>query len=94
MYYGFFMIVQLGEGVCMHACKALKKMKEIIEIQGGDPKIDPEKISIGEHSIALRAPCDGFVTNVDNAAITAITRVSGAPIEKGSWCCLTLEERI
>ncbi|MDH5266560.1 MAG: AMP phosphorylase [Candidatus Bathyarchaeota archaeon] len=68
--------------------KALKKMKEIIEIQGGDPKIEPEKIPIGEHSIALRAPCDGFVTNVDNAAITAITRASGAPIEKGAGVAL------
>ena len=68
--------------------KALMKMKEIIEIQGGDPKIEPEKIPIGEHSIALRAPCNGFVTNVDNAAITAITRASGAPIEKGAGVVL------
>jgi len=68
--------------------RALEKMREIIEIQGGDPKIEPEKVPVGEHSIALRAPCDGFVTNVDNAAVTAITRASGAPVEKGSGVVL------
>ena len=64
--------------------KALEKMREIIEIQGGNPKVQPEDISIGDEIVALRAPCDGFVTNVDNAAITAIARAAGAPREKGA----------
>ncbi|MFQ6067964.1 MAG: AMP phosphorylase [Candidatus Bathyarchaeia archaeon] len=68
--------------------KALEKMREIIEIQGGDPKIRPEDIRLGQHTITLKAPCDGFVTNVSNAAITAIARAAGAPKEKGAGVAL------
>jgi len=68
--------------------KGLKKMREIIEIQGGDPKIRPEDIAIGQHTIEIRAPCDGFVTNVSNAAITAISRAAGSPREKGAGVAL------
>ncbi len=68
--------------------KALDKMHEIIEVQGGNPKIRPEEIEIGQHSTAFRSPCDGFVTNVNNAAITAIARAAGAPREKGAGVAL------
>ena len=68
--------------------RALKKMKEIIEAQGGKPDIKPEEIPLGQHRIAVKAPCDGFVTNVDNAAITSIARSAGAPIEKGAGVIL------
>jgi len=68
--------------------KALKKMQEIIEVQGGNPNLRPEEISVGEHKIAVQAPCDGFVTRVDNNAITAIARASGAPKEKGAGITL------
>ncbi|MEM2936426.1 MAG: AMP phosphorylase [Candidatus Bathyarchaeia archaeon] len=66
----------------------LNKMKEIIEAQGGNPNIKPEEIVLGEHRTAIEAPCDGFVTNVDNAAITAIARAAGAPMEKGAGVML------
>jgi AMP phosphorylase len=68
--------------------KALEKMREIIEAQGGDPKVRPEDIAVGEHTRAITAPCDGFVTNVSNAAITAIARAAGAPREKGAGVAL------
>lgn len=68
--------------------KALRKMCEIIEIQGGNPKIRPEDIPVGPHTMAVKAPCDGFVTNVSNAAITAIARAAGAPREKGAGVAL------
>lgn len=68
--------------------KALKKMREIIEIQGGNPKIRLEDIPVGQHVVAIKAPCDGFVTNVSNAAITAIARTAGAPREKGAGVAL------
>jgi AMP phosphorylase len=64
--------------------KALKKMREVIEAQGGDPNIAPADIPLGEHKAELKAPCDGFVTNVSNTAITAIARSAGAPREKGA----------
>lgn len=68
--------------------KALEKMREIIEIQGGKPKIRPEDIVVGQHTVAVKAPCDGFVTNVSNDAITAIARAAGAPREKGAGVTL------
>jgi len=68
--------------------KALKKMREIIEIQGGNSKIRPEDVNVGQHTLSLKAPCDGFVTNVSNAAITAIARAAGAPREKGAGVAL------
>lgn len=68
--------------------KALKKMLEIIEIQGGNLKIRSQEIPVGQHIMAIKAPCDGFVTNVSNAAITAIARASGAPREKGAGVAL------
>ncbi len=68
--------------------KAMKKMQEIIEVQGGNPNINPDDINVGQHAIALRASCDGFVTKVDNNAITAIARAAGAPREKGAGLAL------
>jgi len=77
----------LAKGI-LASGKALEKMREIIEIQGGPPKIRPDDINIGQHTVALKAPCDGFVTNVSNAAITAIARAAGAPREKGAGVAL------
>jgi AMP phosphorylase len=68
--------------------KALKKMREIIEFQGGDPKVRPEDISPGQYNVAIKAQCDGFVTNVSNDAITTIARAAGAPREKGAGVAL------
>lgn len=68
--------------------KASEKMREIIENQGGNPKIRPADIAVGQHRAELKAPCDGFVTNVSNSAITAIARAAGAPREKGAGVAL------
>jgi AMP phosphorylase len=68
--------------------KALIKMREIIEAQGGDPSIKPEELPVGQHRIDIKAPCDGFVTNVSNNAICAIARATGVPIEKGAGVVL------
>jgi len=64
--------------------KALKKMREIIEAQGGNPNIKPEDIPIGDKSVTLYSPADGYVARVDNIAIKKIARVAGAPIDKGA----------
>jgi len=64
--------------------KALKKMREIIEAQGGNPKVGPDNIPIGDSKAEITAPCDGYITRVSNKAITAIARAAGAPIEKGA----------
>lgn len=64
--------------------RALKKMREIIEAQGGNPDIKPDDIPVGDHRAVIEAPCDGYVTDVSNAAITKIARAAGAPRDKGA----------
>ncbi|WP_297065844.1 AMP phosphorylase [Thermococcus sp.] len=64
--------------------KAWEKMKEIIEAQGGDPNIKPEEIPIGDKTYTFTAPTSGYVTAIDNRAITAIARAAGAPEDKGA----------
>jgi len=68
--------------------RALKKMREMIEAQGGDPKVKPEDIPVGEYRVQLKAPADGYVTGVDNASIATIARLAGAPSEKGAGVLL------
>lgn len=64
--------------------KAWEKMKEIIAEQGGDPNIKPEEIPIGDKTYTFTAPTSGYVTAIDNRAITAIARAAGAPEDKGA----------
>lgn len=68
--------------------KALKKMREIIEAQGGNPNVKPEDIPIGEHVASLEAKADGYVTFVDNKSITKIAQAAGAPLDKGAGVVL------
>jgi len=62
--------------------KALKKMKEIIEAQGGDPNIKSDDIPLGQYTADVEAPADGYVVSIDNRAIMAIVRAAGAPRDK------------
>ena len=68
--------------------QALKKMKEIIEAQGGNPNIHSDRIEVGTHVHRITAPADGYVTHVSNAGINQIARAAGAPVEKGSGVIL------
>jgi len=71
--------------------RALKKMKEIIEAQGGDPKIKSGEIPVGKYKQTITAPTDGYATHVSNAAINQIARATGAPGERGSGVVLYLK---
>jgi AMP phosphorylase len=64
--------------------KALVKMREIIEAQGGNPNVRPDDLPVGEHKAEILAPFDGYITRVSNRAISAIARAAGAPMEKGA----------
>lgn len=68
--------------------RALEKIKQIIEAQGGDPEVKPEDIPVGEYVAEIRAPADGYVTQVDNAGIVAVATLAGAPTEKGAGVLL------
>ncbi|ANF21898.1 AMP phosphorylase [Thermococcus piezophilus] len=64
--------------------KAYQKMREIIEEQGGNPDIKPDDILIGAKTYTFTAPTSGYITSIDNKAITGIARAAGAPEDKGA----------
>ncbi len=64
--------------------KAEKKLREIIEAQGGDPKIKTEDIPIGDKKVVIRSQKKGRVLWINNAAIARIARTAGAPKDKGA----------
>ncbi|HEY9204569.1 MAG TPA: AMP phosphorylase [Candidatus Methanoperedens sp.] len=64
--------------------RALNKLKEMIEAQGGSPKITHSDIQPGEHRAELASPADGYVIEFDNKRIVEIARIAGAPIDKGA----------
>jgi len=68
--------------------KALKKMKEIIEAQGGDPKVRSHDVPIGSHKASLLAPCDGYVAEVSNHSIGDVAKAAGAPSDTGAGVLL------
>ncbi len=72
--------------------KALEKMREIIAAQGGDPKIKPGDISVGEHVAEFHSPDEGYVTQIDNRSIVAIARTAGAPRDKGAGILLNVSK--
>lgn len=46
---------------------ALRKMREIVEAQGGDPRVveEPDRLAFAKHRATVKAPAGGFVTGVD-----------------------------
>ncbi len=72
--------------------KALDKLKEIIESQGGNPQTKPDELPIGTYTTDFLAPCDGYVVKVSNKSISAIARTAGAPTEKGAGVILLGKE--
>lgn len=64
--------------------KALTKMREIIEAQGGDPKVTPESLTQQLEDrpfLVYKAPCDGWPHTWSNYALKEIARAAGAPLD-------------
>lgn len=62
--------------------KALAKMRDIIEAQGGDPKVTPENLTQqleGHPVLSYKAPSDGWPHTWSNYALKEIARAAGAP---------------
>jgi AMP phosphorylase len=64
--------------------KALEKMRQIIEIQGGDPAVKAENIVPGEYQFVVRAPQDGYVIELNNSALVTLARLAGSPYDHGA----------
>ncbi len=59
--------------------KAKKKMREIIEAQGGNPSVKPSDIKLGKKTYTVKAGGKGNVRYIDNKAISMVARAAGAP---------------
>ena len=79
--------IENGRTLARHALekgKAEEKMRKIIEAQGGDPKVRPEDIPLGDKTLTIRSENEGIVVWVNNAAIALMGKAAGAPRDKGA----------
>ncbi len=68
--------------------KAERKLREIVEAQGGNPKIRPEEIEIGNKKVEVTADKEGKILWINNESIAHVAREAGAPKEKGAGVIL------
>jgi AMP phosphorylase len=68
--------------------KAERKLREIIEAQGGNPKIEPRDIKVGDKKAIIRADEGGKVLWINNKSVAQLAREAGAPKDKGSGVIL------
>jgi AMP phosphorylase len=67
--------------------RAEKKLREIIEAQGGNPRVKPDEIPVGEKA-ELTTDQAGRVLWISTENIVHIAREAGAPKEKGAGIVL------
>jgi AMP phosphorylase len=66
----------------LNSGKALKKMREIIRAQGGNPDVKWDEIKLGEYVAEMKATQSGFITQIENYHINRIAKTAGCPAEK------------
>ncbi len=71
-------------GDILKSGKALKKMREIIELQGGNPRVRQDDIPVGRHSFNVKSERDGRIFHIDNKIISTIARIAGSPRDRGA----------
>lgn len=75
-----------GEGAklareTLESGKAYDKFIEIIEAQGGK-EISPDKLKLAKFKRNIKAKKRGKITHIDNAIISKVARIAGAPADK------------
>ena len=88
---------KVGEGrdlACsiLKSGKAKEKMKQIIDLQGGDSSIKVDDIPIGDVKETVTAEKSGRIMHIDNKTISAMVRAAGAPKDKVAGMYLLVEE--
>ena len=68
----------------LRAGKAEKKLREIISLQGGNSKLKPDDLVIGDQTLQIKAKKAGQVLWMDNNILVEIARAAGAPKDKGA----------
>lgn len=64
--------------------RAFKKLKEIVEAQGGNPNIGADKLKPGKNKFKVKATKAGTVKSLNSKNITVIARILGAPSQHKS----------
>ncbi len=64
--------------------KAEKKLREIIREQGGNPKIQPSEIVLGDKIASILATKSGIISRISTESIVRIAKAAGAPKATGS----------
>jgi AMP phosphorylase len=72
----------------LHSGKAETKMREIISLQGGNPRIKIEDFVIGDETIEIKAKKAGQVLWMDNTTLVELARSAGTPKDKGAGIVL------
>lgn len=66
-------------------------MREIIRAQGGNPNIHPDEITVGPFHYEVSATKTGMIKEISNSIITRISKIAGAPIDKGAGIYLNVK---
>ena len=61
---------------------ALRKMKEIIKAQGGNPNVKSKDIELGKYSFIFKSKKSGNVSYISNNLVCRIAKIAGAPFDK------------
>ena len=64
--------------------KAYKKLREIIEAQGGNPDVKKDDIPLGEYCVKVKSTEKGRVWWLSNPETIQVAREAGAPTNKGA----------
>ncbi len=64
--------------------EALKKFREIVAAQGGNPNITSKDIKIGKYHMDVVSTKSGYVHSINNKDIVQVARAAGAPADKGA----------
>jgi len=77
---------------CLESGLARQKMQEIINIQGGNPRIKPGELKPGKYRQSVVSKTGGRVKSINNMGIASIARTAGAPKDPGAG--ILLEKRV
>jgi AMP phosphorylase len=71
--------------------KAEEKMRQIIKAQGGDPKVQPEDLVLGDKVMDIKASKSGRILWINNRSIVQVARAAGTPNDMGAGLLLNVK---
>jgi putative thymidine phosphorylase len=66
----------------LYSGEALKKLKEIIKAQKGDPDVTSERLEAGKFSFAVKAHAPGSIDQINSKNATIMCKILGNPKDK------------